>query len=61
MFGRSKKAEQQQQPKQQPRLMVLAIPLKDGGTRVTLANEDGTIYTGKDATKWLQQLDQQLR
>lgn len=41
--------------------MVLAIPLKDGGTRVTLANEDGTIYTGKDATKWLQQLDQQLR
>ncbi|WP_239373325.1 outer membrane protein assembly factor BamC [Snodgrassella gandavensis] len=60
MFGRSKKAEQQQL-KQQPRLIVLAQPLKEGGTRVSLANEDGTPYTGKDARKWIQQLDQQLR
>ncbi|WP_239325987.1 outer membrane protein assembly factor BamC [Snodgrassella gandavensis] len=60
MFGRSKKAEQQQL-KQQPRLIVLAQPLTEGGTRVSLANEDGTPYTGKDARKWIQQLDQQLR
>ncbi|NUE66788.1 outer membrane protein assembly factor BamC [Snodgrassella sp. ESL0253] len=60
MFGRSKKAEQQQL-KQQPRLIVLAQPLTEGGTRVSLANEDGTPYTGKDAKKWIQQLDQQLR
>ncbi|PIT52460.1 hypothetical protein BHC44_04355 [Snodgrassella alvi] len=60
MFGHSKKAEQQQH-KQQPRLIVLAQPLKEGGTRVSLANEDGTPYTGKDAKKWIQQLDQQLR
>lgn len=61
MFGRSKKIELQQQPKEQPRLMVLAQPLKDGGTRISLANVDGTPYTGKDGKKWIQQLDQQLR
>lgn len=61
MFGRSKKIEQQPQLKQQPRLVVLVQPLKDGGTRVSLANEDGTPYSGKDANKWIQQLDQQLR
>ncbi|MCX8747996.1 outer membrane protein assembly factor BamC [Snodgrassella sp. B3088] len=61
MFGRSKKIERQQQPKEQPRLMVLAQPLKDGGTRVSLANVDGTPYTGIDGKKWIQQLDQQLR
>ncbi|MCO6513194.1 MAG: outer membrane protein assembly factor BamC [Snodgrassella sp.] len=61
MFGRSKKTEQQPQLKQQPRLVVLVQPLKDGGTRVSLANEDGTPYSGKDTNKWIQQLDQQLR
>ena len=61
LFGRSKKKQQVETHVQQPRLAVQVIPLQSGGTRVSLYDETGAPYQGKDAKTWLKQLTQQLR
>ena len=61
LFGRSKKKQQVVTHVQQPRLAVQVLPLQGGGTRVSLYDETGTPYQGKDAKTWLKQLTQQLR
>ena len=61
LFGRSKKKQQVETHVQQPRLAVQVLPLQGGGTRVSLYDETGAPYQGKDAKTWLKQLTQQLR
>ena len=61
LFGRSKKKQQVVTHVQQPRLAVQVLPLQGGGTRVSLYDETGAPYQGKDAKTWLKQLNQQLR
>ena len=61
LFGRSKKKQQVVTHVQQPRLAVQVLPLQGGGTRVSLYDETGAPYQGKDAKTWLKQLTQQLR
>ena len=61
LFGRSKKRQQVVTHVQQPRLAVQVLPLQGGGTRVSLYDETGAPYQGKDAKTWLKQLTQQLR
>lgn len=61
LFGRSKKKEQAITVTEQPRLIVQVLPLQGGGSRVSLFNENGSPYQGKDAKHWLKLLTQQLR
>lgn len=61
LFGRSKKKQQETTLPEQPRLAVQVQPLQNGGSRVSLFNEDGSPYQNKDAQKWIKQLNQQLR
>ena len=61
LVGRSKKRQQVVTHVQQPRLAVQVLPLQGGGTRVSLYDETGAPYQGKDAKTWLKQLTQQLR
>ena len=61
LFGRSKKKQQVVTHVQQPRLAIQVLPLQGGGTRVSLYDETGAPYQGKDAKTWLKQLTQQLR
>ena len=61
LFGRSKNKQQPAELPKQPRLIVQVLPLKSGGSRISLFSEDGSPYQGKDAKHWIKQLNQQLR